>query len=70
MVLKDTTLAYAIGVVEVLQKARFISSREFPLTFPAYVTVAILFLFLTYAGLSLLEKLEKKVRIPGLEARR
>lgn len=70
VVLKDTTLAYAIGVVEVLQKARFISSREFPLTFPAYVTVALLFLFLTYAGLFLLGKLEKRLRIPGLEARR
>lgn len=70
VVLKDTTLAYAIGVVEVMRQARYLGSREMPLTLPAYITVALLFLVLTYAGLFLLGTLEKKLRIPGLEARR
>lgn len=70
VVLKDTTLAYAIGVVEVMRQARYLGSREFPLTLPAYVLVALLFLVVTYAGLFLLGRVERKLRIPGLEARR
>lgn len=70
VVLKDTTLAYAIGVVEVMRQARYIGSREFPLTLPAFLLVALLFLLVTYAGLFLLGKAERKLRIPGLEARR
>ncbi|MFN3346278.1 MAG: amino acid ABC transporter permease [Candidatus Bipolaricaulaceae bacterium] len=70
VVLKDTTLAYAVGVVEVMFQARSMGTREMPLTLPAYITVALLFLGLTYAGLSLLGVVEKRLRIPGLEARR
>jgi len=70
VVLKDTTLAYAVGVVEVMRQARYLGSREMPLTLPAYITVALLFLALTYAGLFALGALEKRLRIPGLEARR
>lgn len=70
VVLKDTTLAYAIGVVEVMRQARYIGSREFPLTLPAYITVALLFLVLTYTGLFIIGRAEKRLRIPGLEARR
>lgn len=70
VVLKDTTLAYAIGVVEVMRQARYIGSREFPLILPAYLLVALLFLAATYAGLFAIGYAEKKLRIPGLEARR
>ncbi|MGC9075113.1 MAG: amino acid ABC transporter permease [Candidatus Bipolaricaulaceae bacterium] len=70
VVLKDTTLAYAIGVVEVMRQARYIGSRDFPLTLPAYILVAMLFLVVTYFGLFLLGNVEKRLRIPGLEARR
>lgn len=69
VVLKDTTLAYAVGVVEVMRQARYLGSREMPLTLPAYITVALLFLGLTYAGLFALGTLEKRLRIPGLETR-
>lgn len=70
VVLKDTTLAYAIGVAEAMRQARYIGSRDFPLTLPAYITVALLFLALTYGGLFVIGQAEKKLRIPGLEARR
>lgn len=70
VVLKDTTLAYAIGVVEVMRHARYIASRDLPLTLPVFVVVALLFLILTYAGLFVLGRAERKLRIPGLEARR
>ncbi|MEN3010181.1 MAG: amino acid ABC transporter permease [Candidatus Bipolaricaulaceae bacterium] len=70
VVLKDTTLAYAVGVAEVLQRARALSVVELPLTLPAYFTVALLFLGVTYGGLFALGALERRLRIPGLEARR
>lgn len=70
VVLKDTTLAYAIGVVEVMRQARYIGSREFSLALPAFLLVALLFLVVTYAGLFVIGHMERKLRIPGLEARR
>ncbi len=69
-VLKDTTLAWGIGVVEVMRQAAYIRGRDFPLTLPIYITVALMFLVLTYLGNWGIGVVEKKLRIPGLEARR
>lgn len=68
-VLKDTTLAYGIGVVEVLRQARYLNARNFRLAMPAYLTVALFFLILTYLGTWSLGLLERRLRIPGLEKR-
>jgi polar amino acid transport system permease protein len=68
-VLKDTTLAYGIGVVEVLRQARYLNARNFRLAMPAYITVALLFLLLTYLGNWSLGRLERRLRIPGMEKR-
>lgn len=69
-VLKDTTLAWGIGVVEVMRQATYIRARNFTLTLPIYLTVALLFLVLTYAGNFAIGMAEKRLRIPGLEGRR
>lgn len=69
-VLKDTTLAWGIGVVEVTRQATHIRAREFTLTLPLYLTVALLFLILTYAGNFAIGRAERRFRIPGLEGRR
>ncbi len=68
-VLKDTTLAWGIGVVEVMRQATYIRARNFTLTLPIYLTVAFLFLVLTYAGNFAIGMAEKRLRIPGLEGR-
>ncbi len=68
-VLKDTTLAYGIGVVEVMRQARYLTARNFPLALPAFLTVALMFLVLTYAGNWGIGLLERRLRVPGLEAR-
>ncbi|MFO8033564.1 MAG: amino acid ABC transporter permease [Candidatus Bipolaricaulota bacterium] len=68
-VFKDTTLAYGIGVVEIVRQARYMSVRNFPLTLPVFIAVALLFLVLTYLGNWGLGKLEQRLRVPGLEAR-
>lgn len=69
-VLKDTTLAYGIGVVEVMRQARYLTARNFPLALPAFLTVALLFLVLTYVGNFGIGLLERRLRVPGLEMRR
>ncbi|MCR4392241.1 MAG: amino acid ABC transporter permease [Candidatus Acetothermia bacterium] len=69
-VLKDTTLAYGIGVVEVMRQARYLTARNFRLALPAFIAVALLFLILTYVGNWTIGLMERRLRIPGLEARR
>lgn len=71
-VLKDTSLASTIGLVEVMRRAQRITGvpRNMPLFLPTLILVAAMFLVLTYLGNLLIGWVEKKVRVPGLEARR
>lgn len=66
-VVKDTTLAYAVGLNEILRHARFVMVRHYELAMLVYLTVALIFLVLTYAGNRSLGWLEERMRIPGLE---
>lgn len=66
-VIKDTTLAYAIGVNEVLRHARFIMVRHYELAMLAYLTVALIFLLLTYGGNWLLGLMERQLALPGFQ---
>ncbi len=68
-VIKDTTLASAIGVVEVFKRASFIYQRYYELAMPAYLTVALIFLVLTYGGNWLLGRLERRLAVPGFQLR-
>jgi len=64
ILLKDSAIAYAIGVMEVLTRAQFVATRTYkPL--PIFFASAVIFIILTYGGVKLLSLLEKKVRIPG-----
>ena len=69
-VVKDTTLAYVVGLNEVLRTVRIITDRYYNLAMLAYLAVALIFLVLTYAGNWSLGWLEDRLRIPGLELRR
>lgn len=68
-VIKDTTLAYAIGVNEVLRHARYIMVRHYELAMLAYITVALIFLLLTYSGNWLLGLVEHRLALPGFEVK-
>lgn len=64
IILKDSAVTYAIGLMEVITRGNFIATRTYqPL--PIYLTCAAIFLILTYGGVKLLSILEKKVMIPG-----
>ena len=64
IMLKNSAIAYSIGVMELLTRASFVSSRTFK-PMPVYLSCAVIFIILTYGGVKLLSLLEKKVSIPG-----
>ena len=64
IVLKDSAVAYALGVAEVMARAHFVASRTYQ-HLPLYFTAGVMFLILTYLGTKTLRVLEKRVRIPG-----
>ncbi len=64
IVLKDSAVAYALGVMEMMARAHFVASRTYE-HFPLYFTAGVMFLILTYLGTKGLRILENKVSIPG-----
>ncbi len=69
-VVKDTTLAYVVGLNEILRHARIIIDRYYNLAMLTYLAIALIFLVLTYAGNWSLGWLERRIRIPGLQIER
>jgi polar amino acid transport system permease protein len=64
IILKDSAITYAIGLMEIITRGNFIATRTYqPL--PIYLTCAAIFLVLTYGGVKLLGILGNKVKIPG-----
>jgi len=64
ILLKDSALAFTIGVLEVMARTRSVAATTHqPL--PLSLLAGGLFFFLTWAGIKALKRLEAKVRIPG-----
>jgi polar amino acid transport system permease protein len=64
ILLKDSALAFVIGVLEIMSRTRSVAATTHqPL--PLSIVAAIIFFLLTWAGVYLLRMLEKKVAIPG-----
>ncbi len=64
ILLKDSALAFTIGVLEVMARTRSVAAvTHQPL--PLSILAGALFFFLTWAGIKTLKRLEAKVRIPG-----
>ncbi|MGB2983466.1 MAG: amino acid ABC transporter permease [Candidatus Bipolaricaulia bacterium] len=66
-VIKDTTLAYAVGFNDIMRYARVIQDSFYELAMLAFITVALVFLVLTTAGNALMGGVERRFRIPGLQ---
>lgn len=64
IVIKDSSLVYALGVPEILRRAQLISaSTQQP--FLAYITAGLIYFTLVFITNRLLDRLEKRVRIPA-----
>jgi polar amino acid transport system permease protein len=68
--LKDTSLAYTIGVVELLRRAKYIVSYTYGNALIVYGFCAILYLILVRLGNMVLYRAESKLQMPGFETRR
>ena len=65
IILKDTSLAYAIGVVELLRHGQYIIAVEYrPL--PIFLVIAAIYFVLTFGVARFLKMLENKLKIPGI----
>lgn len=64
IVLKDSALAYVIGVAELMSRTRSVAAiTHKPLPFTLFA--GLIFFILTWAGVTGLKRLERKVRIQG-----
>lgn len=66
-ILTDSAVCYAIGVAELLTRTSQIVSQTY-VTMPIYLACAGIFILMNYAGMKVLERLEKQVAIPGFGA--
>lgn len=64
IILKDSALAFVLGASEIMARTHFVASRTYQ-HLPLYLTAAVLYFVLTWAGVAMLRSLEKRVRIKG-----
>ena len=69
ILLKDTALAFVVGVVELFTQGKFIAVRTYAVL-PIYGTVGAIYLFLTYGGILVFRGAERAIRIPGMSGAR
>jgi len=65
IILKDSSLVYVLGVPEILRQAQYFSARTYE-PFLAFGSAAFLYFIMTFAANRGLDRLEKKLEIPGL----
>ena len=64
ILLKDSAMCFALGTPEIMARTHFVASRTYE-HLPLYITAGVIYFAITLAGVSMLRKLEKKMRIPG-----
>jgi len=67
---KDVSLAYSIGVLEILKRGRFIIRYTHGNSMLIYCTIALFYFVLVRIGNTVLYRLEDRLWIPGFERRR
>ncbi len=66
IVLKDSAMAYVLGITELMRRSEYVSARTAqPML--TYIVSGLIYLIMTYAFTKSMAKVESKVRIPGLE---
>jgi len=67
--LKATSLAYLVGVVELLRRGKYIVSYTYGNALVVFVFCGIIYFILTKLGNDMLYRLERKISVPGFERR-
>lgn len=68
--IKDTSLAYIVGVVEILRQARYVISYTYGNSFLVFGFCGLIYFLLTRLGNSLLFRLERRLWVPGFADQR
>lgn len=64
ILLKDSAMCFALGTPEIMARTHFVASRTYE-HLPLYITAGLIYFLITLAGVTMLRRLEQKVRIPG-----
>lgn len=64
IVLKDSAIAFVLGAPEILSRTHFVASRTYE-HFALYLAAGVIYFCLTWAGVHLLSRLERRLHIPG-----
>ncbi len=67
--LKDTSLAYVVGVVEIMRNAKYIIAYTYGNSAAVYLFVGVLYFVLTRIGTYLFYRLEESLWVPGFGKR-
>jgi polar amino acid transport system permease protein len=67
ILLKDTSLAFGIGVVELMRQGRYIQTRDPNLTLIVYVLIALIYFVLVVTANKTLRYVEKKYQMIGFQ---
>lgn len=66
IVLKDTSLAYALGVIEIVQRGQYIISDANNDPLVVFLTIAAIYFIITFSFNNIMSVLEEKMKIPGI----
>lgn len=68
IILKDSAICFALGVLEVLNRTRYVVMATMEPLIPYFIAGA-LFIFLTYGGTKIINIVYERFKIPGLIGR-
>ena len=67
IVLKDTSIAFSIGVIELMRQGRYIYVNNPDIVLPVFLVIALIYFILVISANKGLSYLEKKYRMSGFE---
>ncbi|HVQ00275.1 MAG TPA: amino acid ABC transporter permease [Candidatus Thermoplasmatota archaeon] len=68
ILLKDTSLAFGIGVIELMRQGRYIQVRDPSLVLPVFLLIAAIYFVLVFTANKTLRVVEKKYQMAGFQA--
>jgi polar amino acid transport system permease protein len=67
ILLKDTSLAFGIGVIELMRQARYIQVRDPDLVLIVFLLIALIYFILVFSANKILRYVEKKYQMVGYQ---
>jgi polar amino acid transport system permease protein len=68
ILLKDTSLAFGIGVIELMRQGRYIQIRDPSLVLPVFLLIAVIYFIFVFSANKIMRHVEKKYQMAGLQA--